>query len=492
MTFAALTIPIPSVQLTLVFVCSVVFCAVLTRFVLIQQRSLGIGMDHPDEHRKKHGRAISRLGGVPIFITLLLGAIYMSTSVRQTERNWWLLMGVNGLMFGIGFLDDLRPLGARVKLCGQIGVACVLYGLGGSIDFVAHPITHQSIPLGMWSPLVTIFWLIALPNVINLIDGMDGLATGFGLFLCLTLAFVGHFSGFPDVVMISTIMAGALAGFLLFNFPPAKIFLGDGGAYLIGFFIATVSLNCARKGYVVSSLLVMMVAMGLPILDTAFAIARRAIRGVPLFRADAEHIHHRLISLGYTKGQALAILYSGCAALSLVGIYLLTQKGHGTVVIMAALAIGVLAAARILGYVRSFRGLRTQLRKAMERRRDLAFAQAYGHVVELEASRAEGAGEFVEVLSRSLKRLGFTLNPDHGRQGGTVVLLDGRQWMVGRTDLDVDEERWRSRLESLVPGLSRAFDRWHSLPGVYVSKSAFGAVDLSIAESGKDQDWCKE
>ena len=106
--------------------------------------------------------------------------------------------------------------------------------------------------------------------MINLIDGMDGLATGFGLFICLTLAFVGHFGGMPDVVMISTVMAGALAGFLLYNFPPARIFLGDGGAYLIGFFIATVSLNCSRKGYVVSSLLVMIVAMGLPILDTFF------------------------------------------------------------------------------------------------------------------------------------------------------------------------------------------------------------------------------
>jgi UDP-GlcNAc:undecaprenyl-phosphate GlcNAc-1-phosphate transferase len=332
----------------------------------------------------------------------------------------------------------------------------------------------------MWSPVFTILWLIALPNVINLIDGMDGLATGFGLFLCLTLAFVGHFSGMADVVMISTVMAGALAGFLLFNFPPARIFLGDGGAYLIGFFIATVSLNCSQKGYVVSAMLVMVVAMGLPILDTLFAIVRRAVRGVPVFRADAEHIHHRLISLGYSKGQALAILYTACAALSLVGIYLLTQKGQGTVVVMAALAIGVLAVARVLGYVKSFRGLRLQFGKAMARRRDLAVARAYGQVIELEAERMETAAEFAELLSRSLKRLGFTLNPEHGRQAGGVPLLDGNLWMVGRTELDVDEERWRARLEALVPGVSRAVGRWKNIPGIVVARSA-EAAEVALA-----------
>ena len=190
-----------------------------------------------------------------------------------------------------------------------------------------------------------------------------------------------------------------------------------------------------------------------------------------MFRADAEHIHHRLISLGYSKGQALAILYSACAALSLVGIYLLTQKGHGTVVVTAALSIGILAAARMLGYVRSFRGLRTQLTKVVDRRRDLAFAQAYGRVVELEAERLESANEFAEILLRSLKRLGFALTPEHGRQPGSVALLDGRLWTVGRTDLDLDEDRWRSRLELLVPGVTRALERWHSLPGVVVSRA---------------------
>ena len=187
---------------------------------------------------------------------------------------------------------------------------------------------------------------------------MDGLAGGFGLFLCLTLGVIGHFAQMPDVVMASAVMAGALAGFLFFNFPPAKIFLGDGGAYLIGFFVASLSLASSHKGAIVGALLVMIVALGIPILDTTFAILRRAVRGVPLFRADAEHIHHRLILLGFTQGQALLVLYISCAVLSLVGISILLSRGFSTVMVGAALVILALIAARYLGYVRSWRSVR--------------------------------------------------------------------------------------------------------------------------------------
>ena len=342
----------------------------------------------------------------------------------------------------------------------------------GAIEVFAHPVTHVSVPLGMWSPIVTILWLIAIPNIINLIDGMDGLATGFGLFLCLTLAFVGHFSAMPDVVMMSTVMAGALAGFLVFNFPPAKIFLGDGGAYLIGFFVASVSMTTSQKGYVLGAMLVIVIALGIPILDTVFAILRRSIRGVPVFRADAEHIHHRLIGLGYSKGQALAVLYATGASLSLIGIVLLTKKGHGIVITTASLALAALAAARYLGYVKSYRGLRSQVARAMQRRRDLEFARAHGRVLELEADRLTSAAEFVELLARKLTRLGFCLNPEHGRVIGMISLTGDRLWVVGRNDLEQPEEVWRAWLEALQAGLQLALKRWPQLPGVTIKPAA--------------------
>lgn len=464
LTMLAITIPVPSVKLTVVFLGALLLCATLTAMLLRYQR--GVGFDKPDTHRKKHEFTISRLGGVPIFITLLLGVSLMMLTVKGAQYEWWPVMLTNALVFGIGFLDDLKPLGARMKLLAQVGAACILYALGHSIDAVTHPTSHAHIPLGWWSPVVTVMWLIAIPNIINLIDGMDGLATGFGLFLCLTLAFVGHFGAMPDVVMISTVMAGALAGFLLFNFPPAKIFLGDGGAYLIGFFIASVSLTTSQKGYILGALLVMVIALGVPILDTLFAIIRRGIRGVPLFRADAEHIHHRLISLGFSKGQALGILYAVCVVLSLLGILALTKRGLGIVIACAALVLLTLVAARALGYVKSYRGLRGQFNKAVERRRDLAFARAYGRVLELEADRLPTAAEFSDLLSHTLDRLGFSLVPSLAKITGVIQLGDNSLWRVGVQDTDVSEELWRSRLEALLSAVDRALERWPDMPGL--------------------------
>lgn len=481
MMLAAISIPVPSVKLTVVFLGALTLCATLTAMLLRYQR--GVGFDAPDSHRKKHGGVISRLGGVPIFVTLLFGVSIMMMTVKGAEYEWWPVMLCNALVFGIGFLDDLKPLGARMKLLGQVGAACILYALGHSIDAVTHPTSHTHIPLGWWSPVVTVMWLISIPNIINLIDGMDGLATGFGLFLCLTLAFVGHFSAMPDVVMISTVMAGALAGFLLFNFPPAKIFLGDGGAYLIGFFIASVSLTTSQKGYILGALLVMVIALGVPILDTLFAIIRRGIRGVPLFRADAEHIHHRLISLGFSKGQALGIMYSVCVVLSLLGILVLTKRGLGIVIASASLVLLTLVAARALGYVRSYRGLRKQWNVAVQRRRDLAFARAYGRVLELEADRLATAEEFVTMLTHTLTRLGFTLAPESASAQGVARLGDNSHWRVGVPGQNTSEEQWRARLEELISAVDRAQERWGELPGLRIENKA---SDLSKPDEMMD------
>jgi UDP-GlcNAc:undecaprenyl-phosphate GlcNAc-1-phosphate transferase len=173
---------------------------------------------------------------------------------------WWPVILCNVLIFTIGFLDDLRPLGARVKLLGQVGTACILFSLDVSIEDLTNPFRSGAhFHLGIWSFPVTVAWLVAIPNLINLIDGMDGLAAGFGLLLCVTLACLGHFGMRPDMVLISVVMSGALAGFLVFNFPPAKIYLGDGGdpaimwRYIpgvVGVLAAVATTGCAVGGWV--------------------------------------------------------------------------------------------------------------------------------------------------------------------------------------------------------------------------------------------------
>ena len=463
----AFHIPIPSPHLSIVFALSLGICAFLTWLVLKNQRNFGV--DLPDGGRKSHAGAISRLGGLPIFITMTMGLIYTPFGVQQGAAyidQWWPIVVCLVIIFTIGFADDLKPLGARVKLLGQVGAACILYAAGYSIDFLTHPTNGEHIALGWWAFPITIFWLVAIPNIINLIDGMDGLAGGFGLFMCLTLGVVGHFSGMPDIVMMSAVMAGALGGFLFFNFPPAKIFLGDGGAYLIGFFIAALSLASSHKGTIVGSLLVMIVAMGIPILDTAFAIARRAVRGVPLFKADAEHIHHRLILLGYSKGQALLVLYIACVILSLGGITILLSRGFTAVIAGAALVVVALVAARYLGYIRSWSMVRRQMRVALTHRRDLEYIRAYGRLLEMEALRTQTREEFSHLLMHAIGRAGF--DPMPADSVATISVPAGEKWIwhLGFNAEAKDRNLALRHAGELAEAVALGLERWQDLPGL--------------------------
>lgn len=463
----AFKIPIPSLHLATVFACSVLLCLLLTKLLLKWQ--VKFGLDHPDGDRKQHDKVIPRLGGLPIFLTLAAGLMYAPYGLHDGGRrvgDWWPIVICLCTIFAVGFADDLKPLGAKVKLLGQIGVACILFASGYSIDVLTHPTTGAHVDLGWLALPVTLFWLIAIPNIINLIDGMDGLAGGFGLFMCLTLGVIGHFSGMADVVMISAIMAGALTGFLFFNLPPARIFLGDGGAYLIGFFIAAVSLASSQKGTIVSALLVMIIALGVPILDTLFAIVRRGVRGVPIFRADAEHIHHRLVQLGYTKPQALLVLYIACALLSLGGITILLSRGMTAVVAGAALVILALVAARYLGYVKSWRAVRNQLREALATRRRLEFARAYGRVLALEALKMNSAEDFAGVLALALRRTGFVANPDAHSSTITITVAKDISWRLGITPAHESVNVARRQASELAEAIGLALDRWSDIPGI--------------------------
>ncbi len=462
-----LHIPLPSLHLATVFVSSLLLCLVLTKLLLKWQ--LKFGLDHPDGDRKQHDRVIPRLGGLPIFLTLAAGLAYAPYGLHDGGRrvgDWWPIVLCLTLIFLVGFADDLKPLGARVKLVGQIGTACILFASGYSIDVLTHPTTGAHVDLGWLALPVTLFWLIAIPNIINLIDGMDGLAGGFGLFMCLTLGVIGHFAGMADVVMVSAIMAGALSGFLFFNLPPARIFLGDGGAYLIGFFIAALSLASSQKGTIVSALLVMIIALGVPILDTLFAIVRRGVRGVPIFRADAEHIHHRLVQLGYSKPQALLVLYIASALLSLGGITILLSRGLTAVVAGAALVILAILAARYLGYVKSWRSVRTQLREAMATRRRLEFARAYGRVLSLEALKMSSAEDFSAMLLLGLRRTGFVANPDSHSTTVTVPVAKGILWRLGMTPAHESLNVARRQATELAEAVGLALERWPDIPGI--------------------------
>eukprot|EP01031_Cornospumella_fuschlensis_P015680 gene15680-19161_t len=196
-------------------------------------------MDAPDGRRKLHDRPVLRIGGAPIFISLLIGLVISIITNRLEWSNWMPLILCNALIFSVGFADDLKPLGARVKLIGQIGTALILFALGLSIDVLSNPFGGGGLQLGWWSLPLTLLWLVAIPNIINLIDGIDGLAggisliagVGFGIWFILN----EHFS----FGCLAFSMSGALLGFLRFNFSKtSKIFMGDTGSLIVGYLLS--------------------------------------------------------------------------------------------------------------------------------------------------------------------------------------------------------------------------------------------------------------
>ncbi len=455
----------------LLFLCGLAITVATTPLV-IRLCSKGWGVDAPDQFRKSHEGRIPRLGGIPIFLSLLasLGVGFYFKTALFLE--WWPLILCNFLIFAVGFFDDIKPVGAKVKLVAQIGIALLAYSLGLRIDVLSSPVGSFNIDLGGFSLVATILWLVALPNIINLIDGMDGLASGVGMFLCLTLGIVGLVSNQMEVSVVSLGMAGALLGFLLFNFPPAKIFLGDGGAYLIGFFIGSASLTSSNKGSVAAALLVVIIALGLPILDTLFAIIRRAARGLPLFRADAEHIHHRLIVLGFSKNAALIAMYSVCVVLSLIGVSIFWSKGQTLPIAGAAFFIFALMAARYLGYIRNWSQFRDQVRRALARRKDVQYANLLGKLLELEMDRFDSPVPFWEEFDTALQRVGLISAPKIRREdidSGKVKLLalpldQGRSWALYYPAAEKDHQYWHRIGDCFHPAYADALAHWGTAP----------------------------
>ena len=202
------------------FIAGFIISFLVTPWVIRLARKGNLGMDEATENRKRHSEPIPRLGGMPIMLAISIGLLAIFAIAPGQSGDWLPVLLGSLLMFGLGVWDDLKPLGARIKLASQIAIATLVYFLGLSVDRVSYPGGAWSVELGAFSFFVTIFWLIAVPNIINLIDGFDGLAAGLGLFMSVTLGIVGIGAEQRPVAWFAFTMAGALLGFLCFNFPP--------------------------------------------------------------------------------------------------------------------------------------------------------------------------------------------------------------------------------------------------------------------------------
>jgi UDP-GlcNAc:undecaprenyl-phosphate GlcNAc-1-phosphate transferase len=299
-------------------------------------------LDAPDD-RKVHTSPIPRMGGLAIYAGFVLAVL---ASMHVNREVMGLLVGGTVILI-VGIIDDLKPLPARVKLLGQIVAASVLVMFDIRIEWLTNPfgemlyVDYLSIPL-------TILWVVSLTNTVNLIDGLDGLAAGVSTIASITILLVALQQNFVTVAILTAALAGSAFGFLQHNFNPAKIFMGDTGSMFLGYMLAAISILGAVKSAATIALIVPIVALGLPILDTAFAIIRRYMSGRPIFKPDKGHLHHRLLEMGLTQKQAVLLMYviSGCLGLSAIA---LTEvnKSFGIVIILVLLSVACIGARKI-------------------------------------------------------------------------------------------------------------------------------------------------
>jgi UDP-GlcNAc:undecaprenyl-phosphate GlcNAc-1-phosphate transferase len=435
---------------------------VITTPWIIRMAHSGVGLDVADEARKQQSAPVPRLGGMPVMLALVVALIIILWRQPARSAEWFPILAGAVLMYSLGLWDDVSRLGAKKKLLGQIVTATLVWSLGLSIERFSLP-GYGRIELGIMSAPVTIFWLIAIPNIVNLIDGFDGLAGGLGVFMALTLGIVGHETQHYAVASFAFAMAGALLGFLVFNFPPAKIYLGDGGAYLIGFLLAALSLATSHKGSVAAVLLVMVVGLGLPILDTLFALARRAARGFPLFHADSEHFHHRLQEFGFSKRRILFGLYGICVVLSLIGLTIFWNQG-GTLTIAIGVGVMFLMALGVVRHflrVNSFVDAHRKMKRMLGRRQMVQYALLQAKVLVLEADRCETGEEFWGIFEQTLRRVGFCEDGEVSDQVSVEMRHNGsRPWRLHAPGGDGTQAEWQRLAECFRPAYVKALERW--------------------------------
>ena len=298
-------------------------------------RRLAIKLDAIDypSARRVNMLPIPRMGGVAIFGGILAALLVAALGVQAfgwenpfidydgiDDVNYWgVLVGVT-LMFLVGAIDDVVDLNPKAKMAGQIIAACVVAGSGLLFSSIHNPVGEGFIEFGWVAYPLTVFYLVAFANVINLIDGLDGLAAGITGISAITILLFAALTGRSDAALFSVILIGACAGFLKSNFFPASIFMGDSGALLLGFVLGIISLFATARSALFVSLLVPILAAGVPILDTFFAIVRRKREHRPIDEADKGHIHHRLMRAGFSQRATVLIMWAWTALLAACGV----------------------------------------------------------------------------------------------------------------------------------------------------------------------------
>ena len=338
----------------LAFILAVGVALFITPVVIGLAKKTG-ALDKPDP-RKVHKKPIPRIGGLAIFsafVIATIAAVFFSDIEIEIQFEIVGLIISGTLMMLVGLIDDYKNLPAKVKLLGQIIAAAVLVIIFDvRIDFITDPFGDY-IYLEWLAIPATLFWLVGITNTVNLIDGLDGLAAGVSAIAAITILLVALEDNILLVAVLTAALAGAAVGFLFYNFNPACIFMGDSGALFLGFMLAGISVIGAVKCAATIALIVPILALGLPILDTTFAIIRRFRGGVPIFKPDKGHLHHRLLGLGFSQRQAVLLMYVISALLGLSAVALTEVSFKIAIIIFMIVLVAIFYGAKKIGILSS-------------------------------------------------------------------------------------------------------------------------------------------
>jgi len=344
---------------TIIFVFFIAFLLslLLTPIVLRVANRFNI-VDVPKD-RKVHDRPIPRLGGVAMFFAFMVSLALLALNremfldvAGKEPRLPLFLVGLTAA-FLLGLWDDIRRLSSGTKFLGQLLIGVFSFYAGINVTLVSIPFIG-SISLGYLALPVTVFWFLLVINAINLIDGLDGLASGICLFVSITIMVVCLLENKLVEAIGFAALGGALIGFLRYNFNPASIFMGDGGSYFLGYFIAALSILGAIKSQVATAILIPVIALGVPLIDTLFAPVRRFALGRKMFQPDKSHLHHRMLAMGYSQRRAVLIIYGFTIILGIASIVIIHAQDEVVALILIVLGMGIIFLGRFFGIMEYF------------------------------------------------------------------------------------------------------------------------------------------
>jgi UDP-GlcNAc:undecaprenyl-phosphate GlcNAc-1-phosphate transferase len=301
----------------------------------VRDLAIRCGAAHAPRQRDVHTEPIPRWGGLAIYaafvLALLLGTLATELFFRRPIGGETLVAGLGVILAGgvlsvMGAIDDRRELSAARQIVVQLLCAVMVLPFGVVIRVVSNPLGEGMVNLGWLAYPITVLWLVAVANAVNWIDGIDGLAAGVSAIAAATMALMAAWSSQPALALLAAALFGSLAGFLPYNFNPARIFMG-GGAPVVGFTLACIATMGAWKSPVAAAMVVPILVLALPIFDTAAVILNRWRAGRPIYKADKSHLHHRLLALGFSQRQTVLILYGVSASLCLMALYAFVLTG---------------------------------------------------------------------------------------------------------------------------------------------------------------------